>query len=85
MAILNKKSMLFLLATTLLICSSHADDHLSSAGMEERAFTVKTFVEKIIPFIRSEYPKRIKKGLDFIKELDGSISTSCTKRALKIS
>ncbi|PWA99409.1 hypothetical protein CTI12_AA009040 [Artemisia annua] len=79
MAILGKKSMLFLLATTLLICSSYADDHLSSAGLEERAFTSK-LLQKIAPVIKSEWPERTKKHLEFYKDANDAINTWCTRR-----
>ncbi|PWA50794.1 G-protein beta WD-40 repeat-containing protein [Artemisia annua] len=79
MAILGKKSMLFLLATTLLICSSYADDHLSSAGLEERAFVSK-LLQIIAPPMRSEWPERTKKRLEFFKEGNDAITALCLKK-----
>ncbi|PWA43881.1 hypothetical protein CTI12_AA531490 [Artemisia annua] len=76
MAILNKKSMLFLLATILLICSSYADDHLSSARRELRTlfnsgkFNIR-FGNTNLPYDihkLTKYKERIDKSQDLLEE-----------------
>ncbi|PWA37555.1 hypothetical protein CTI12_AA551830 [Artemisia annua] len=84
MDILNKKSMLFLLAITLLICSSYADDHLLSARMEDRQLAVR-----LRPPVNLNLPKnlemykriaalnKIKKGFNFAWESGNVVATAC--------
>ncbi|PWA46886.1 hypothetical protein CTI12_AA504340 [Artemisia annua] len=89
MDILNKKSMLFLLAITLLICSSYADDHLPSARMEDRKLA-GGFLPRPKPAANLNQPKNIemykriaaahpnaKKGFKFAWESGKEVAVAC--------